>query len=99
MIRFTTPTHEHKVKGIDLTGCEVWVSYEQGLAEVNAKGAVEYDGADSIVTVSLRQRETARFHKGKVSVQINWVYPNGKRDATEIKQLDMLDNLFERELK
>lgn len=32
MIRYTTPTHEHKVKGIDLSGCDVWVSYQQGQA-------------------------------------------------------------------
>lgn len=98
MIRYTTPTHAHKVKGIDLSGCEVWVSYEQGIADVNARASVEFDGTDSIVTVSLTQRQTARFHEGKVQVQINWLYPNGKRDATVKKELQMLDNLLEREL-
>lgn len=98
MIRFTTPTHEHIVKGIDLSGCEVWVSYEQGLSEVNAKATVEFDGTDSTVTVSLTQKQTARFHEGAVQVQINWLYPNGKRDATGKKELQMLDNLLEREL-
>lgn len=99
MIRYTTPTHEHRVKGIDLTGCDVWVSYEQGFAQVDARGAVEYDGSDSTVTVALTQRQTARFKEGKVLVQINWVYPNGKRDATEKKVMRVLGNLLERELK
>lgn len=98
MIRYTTPTHEHRIKGIDLSGCEVWVSYEQGLAEVNAKASVEFDGTDSIATVSLTQGETARFREGTVYVQINWVWPNGKRDATVKKELPMLGNLLEREL-
>lgn len=98
MIRYTTPTHQHKVKGIDLTGCEVWVSYEQGFVNVDARGSAEFDGEDSTVTVTMSQKQTGRFKEGIVSVQINWLYPNGKRDATGKKELQMLDNLLEREL-
>lgn len=99
MIRYTTPTHEHKVKGIDLSGCDVWVSYQQGQANLNCRAEVEYDGEDSLVTVSMTQAETARFREGVVSVQINWLYPNGRRDATTRKDMEVLDNLLAKELR
>lgn len=95
MIRFTTPTHEHKVKGIDLTGCDVYVSYEQGLVSVDVKATeVSYDGSDSTVTVELTQEQSGRFREGKALVQINWVYPDGKRDATVKKDMDVTGNLL-----
>lgn len=98
MIRYTTPTHTHRVVGIDLTSCDVWVSYEQGLAQVDLKGSVELDGSDSLVTVSLTQKQTARFKEGALLAQINWVYPNGKRDATDKKEMPVKGNLMAREV-
>ena len=98
MIQYTTPTHTHRVKGIDLTGCDVWVSYEQGTVQVDLKGAVEIDGEDSLVTVSLTQKQTARFREGTLLAQINWVYPNGNRDATDKKEMPVRGNLMAREV-
>ena len=97
MIRFTTPTHAHRVKGIDLTGCDVWVSYEQGLANVNVKAAaVEYDGQDTVVTVPLTQLQTARFKDGRAMVQINWIHPDGKRNAVRPKEMKIVGNLLKK---
>lgn len=97
MIRYTTPTHEHVVHGIDLSGYDVYVSYRQGSKTLNVKAdAVSYDGTDSTVTVSLSQPQTGRFRAGKVRVQINWVTSDGKRNAVRPKDMDMDDNLMER---
>lgn len=97
MIRFTTPTHEHKVKGIDLTGCDVYVSYEQGLTSVDIKASdVSYDGEDTTVTVPLTQLQTAKFRVGKVTVQINWVYSDGKRNAVGTKEMEISRNLMQK---
>ena len=97
MIRFTTPTHEHKVKGIDLTGCDVYVSYEQGLASVDILADdVVFDGNDTLVTVSLTQLQTSKFRVGKADVQINWVYFDGVRNGTTVKQVEITPNLLKR---
>lgn len=97
MIRYTTPTHEHKVKGIDLTGCDVYVSYQQGLTSVDVKAqSVSYDGEDTTITVPLTQLQTAKFKVGKAEVQINWIYQNGKRDAVNAKEMEITKNIMQR---
>lgn len=100
MIQFTTPTDVYKVKGVDLSNCKVWVSYQQGTRELDVEAdTVSYDGSDTTVSVSLTQRQTAKFRAGrKVKVQVNWVYIDGKRDATVQAEVDVIGNLLEREL-
>lgn len=100
MIRYTTPTHEHVVNGVDLTGCHVVVSYEQrnDRIEVQAK-SVRYENDQSVVTVSLTQRQTGRLRAGKAKAQINWIYPDGTRNATTCKEIDILENILAREVK
>ena len=100
MIRFTTPTHVHKVKGIDLTGCDVYVSYEQGLTSVDIKAQdLSYDGEDTTVTVPLTQLQTSKFRVGKVTVQINWVHSDGKRNAVGTKEMEISRNLMQKVVK
>ena len=100
MVRFTTPTDTYKVIGVDLTGCKVWISYQQGARELDVEAdTITYDGEDSIVSVELTQAQTAAFREGrKLLVQINWIYLNGKRDATVQAEVDVMGNLLEREL-
>lgn len=95
MIQYTTPTNRHIVKGIDLTGCDVWVSYEQGKVELDIKASdVSFDGEDTTLSVTLTQEQTSSFKVGKVSFQVNWVYPDGSRDATGQKITLMEPNLL-----
>lgn len=97
MIQYTTPTDVCVVHGIDLTGCDVWVSYQQRKAELDVKASsVTYDGEDSTVSVELTQEQTAKFKAGTVEMQVNWVTPQGKRDATTKKSQEVLVNLLER---
>ncbi len=97
MIRYTTPTHVHKVMGIDLTDCDVYVSYEQGLRNIDVKAqSLSYDGEGTSVTVPLTQLQTAKFRVGKVYVQINWVYRDGKRDAVNAKEMEITENLMQK---
>lgn len=95
MIRYTTPTHTHIVDDVDLTGCDVYVSYKQGSREAHfpADEVVLEDG-NSKITVDLSQKQTGGFKAGKVSVQINWIYPDGRRDAVASKTIEVLDNLL-----
>ena len=95
MIQYTTPTNTHIVKGIDLTGCDVWVSYEQGKVEVDIKASdISFDGEDTTLSVTLTQEQTASFRVGKVTHQVNWVYPDGSRDATNQKIITVEPNLL-----
>lgn len=97
MIQYTTPTHSYVVEGIDLSGCDMWVSYQQGDAKLDVKATtVSYDGIDTTATVNLSQEQTGAFEPGTVKVQLNWVYPNGKRDAVSVKSIDVGRNLIPR---
>ncbi len=95
MIQWTTPTNKHILKGIDLTGCDVWVSYEQGKVELDIKATdVTFDGTDTTLTVRFTQEQTASFKVGNVKFQVNWVYPDGTRDATNQKVTQIEPNLL-----
>lgn len=100
MIEWTTPTHRHVVRGIDLSAYDVYVSYKQGRTELSiAADSVEYDGTDTTVTVSLTQRQTGQFKAGTAKVQINWVTPDGKRDAVLVKSVEVDENLMQKEVR
>lgn len=97
MIQYTTPTNRHIVKGIDLTGCDVWVSYEQGKVELDIKATdVTFDGEDTTLSVTLTQEQTSSFKVGNIKYQVNWLYPDGRRDATTQKATTMEPNLLNR---
>lgn len=97
MIQYTTPTNRHIIKGIDLTGCDVWVSYEQGKNELDIKATnVSFDGEDTTVAVKFTQEQAASFKVGAVKYQVNWVYPDGTRDATDQKVTEVVPNLLNR---
>ena len=97
MIQYTTPTDELVVKGIDLTGYEVWASYRQRSKRLDVQATdVTYDGKDTTILISLTQEQTGAFASGKVSVQVNWLTQEGARDATTIKEISVGENLLDR---
>ena len=99
IIQYTTPAEALVVEGIDLTGCDVWVSFQQGARELDVKNpTVAYDGTkgNTTVTVELTQSQTAQFRAGKVAVQVNWITQEGARDATAQAELEWAANLLER---
>ena len=100
MIQWTTPTHRHIVRGVDLSAYDVYVSYKQGRNELSVPAhEVTYDGSDTTVTVDLSQRQTGSFKAGTVKVQINWVTPDQKRDAVLVKSVEVDENLMAKEVK
>ena len=46
------------------------------------------------VEVTLTQEESAKFKKGKATVELNLFYPNGARLPTQKKQISIDDNLL-----
>lgn len=98
MRRYTTPTIDLTVEGWDLSGAEAFVTFRQGPRKVTFDGlTATYDGTDSTVSVSLSQLQTAQFQPGVIDVQVNWV-EGGTRNATEIRQVDVGQNLLDEEV-
>lgn len=99
MIQWTTPTHVHTVRGVDLSAYDVYVTYKQGRSELTIPAqSVTHDGTDTTVTVQLTQRQTGSFKAGTVKVQINWVTPDGNRDAVLVKSVEVDENLMAKEV-
>ena len=74
------------------------MTFRQGPRKVTFDGlTATYDGTDSTVSVSLSQLQTAQFQPGVIDVQVNWV-EGGTRNATEIRQVDVGQNLLDEEV-
>lgn len=103
MRRYTTPTHDLVVEGIDLTGMDVWVTYRQDGRRLVKMGpdeleSVTYDedADESTITVSLTQLQTAQFAVGKrAKVQVNFIDSEDRRNATVIKEITISENLLD----
>ena len=103
MIRYTTPTISLTVEGVDISSADIYATLEQGNIELTKSGTdlvVTTDTHDSItdtiITMTLTQTESALFAFNKsVSVQVNWIFANGSRDATEIKIVPVMRNLLD----
>ena len=99
MRRYTTPTVPMSVP-VDLTGAEIHVTLKQGARKIQKTGAdvvpvYDSESGKTVLSVSLTQEETGLFvAEKKVYVQVNWIFPNGMRDATNIKQIDVSENLI-----
>lgn len=95
-IRYTTPTLELRIEGIDLTECELLVTFSQGTQRLDVTPSnVTYDGSTHIL-VDLSQEQTAMFFDGPVNAQVNWIDVAGNRDATKIASLEWHGNLLNR---
>lgn len=102
MIRYTTPSLTMTVKDVDLTGEHVWVTIaDRGLSvKVTIDNpTVVLSGDDSVITVSLTQKQTALFPAGiKVFAQVNYMTLLGVRHATSINEIEVHQNLLDSEL-
>lgn len=97
MIRFTTPTLVLEVES-DLSGADVYVTFEQGRQRVLTKQNPTATVEEGVTTLSipLSQIETAGFCDTlPVSVQVNWITSDGIRAATEIATFRTFANLLD----
>lgn len=98
MRRYTTPTIGLCIEGIDITDADIYVTFESKDNTVTVKNPdAAYENGNTIIECPLTQEQTASFGlTNQVVVQVNWVYSNGKRNATEIKAVSISDNLIEK---
>ncbi len=98
MIRYTTPTEQYSVNGIDLSSAEIYVTYRQGdVVKTFRPINVEYDGEATTFEVELSQIETSDLEVGKADLQINYIL-DSKRAATLVKTVYIGTQLLEKEL-
>ena len=97
MRRFTTPTVTLTVKGVDLTGMDVLVTFTQACHELTVEGPsmTLSTGGDTVIEVPLSQVQTGGFVEGTVEVQVNWLDALGNRDATTVGTIEVERNLLD----
>jgi len=99
MRRYTTPNLPMTVP-VDLTGADIYVTIKQGQRKLQKTGAdvisvYDAESGKTTLTVTLTQEETGAFlAEKKAYVQVNWIFSDGTRDATNIKQIDVSENLI-----
>ena len=107
MVRYTTPVLP-LIVAADLTGCEVYASLQQTVNGVKKEITKEISNftvseGKTTVNVTLTQQETAQFvvtkiraaETDRVLVQVNWIDAGGNRNATEIKAINLGENLLD----
>lgn len=98
--RYTTPTLELSVEGVDLANCEVLLTLRQGRRildiKQNAFQRFEMDGDTAEIDVTLTQQQSGMFKEGEaVEVQLNYIDENGYRGDTSIVTTTFGRNLHE----
>lgn len=102
MRQYTTPSYTLTINGVDLTGCDVYVTFRQGVKTVTIDdptvthhAATETEPEKTVIGVSLTQEQTAAFNSRQdADVQVNWIDVHEKRNATNIKAVPVLPNLL-----
>ena len=92
MIKWTTPSIEISFDEGELTDYqEIYVTLEgnNGYQQTIKTPQVEND----TVSISLEQIETGCFSK-KTKLQVNVLFPNGIRAASQIFEVNFTDNLY-----
>ena len=91
----TTPTFTFTFteQGLDLTQANnVYVTFRQGNTLLE-KETADLTIAEKSVAVTLRQADTYKLEPGQMLMQVNWVYPDGSRAASEVVSCSIGDNL------
>lgn len=99
MRRYTTPTLSMTVP-VDITGADIYVTIKQGQRKLQITGSdvvsvYDAESGKTELSVSLTQEETGAFLAEKsATIQVNWIFSDGTRDATNIQRIDVSENLL-----
>lgn len=98
MIRYTTPTYELVIDGVDLTGFDVFVTFSQHGDTVTLENpSFTVEDGNTTIMCSLTQKQTAGFRAGMMDVQVNWADASHNRCATIVKQVPVDVQLLQEE--
>ena len=96
--RGTTPTYilTFGEQSLDLTVAHsVYVTFRKG-AKILTKTGDDITVSARRIEVYLNQKETLAFTQGDVKVQVNWTMENGRRGASEVKTIELSEQLLEK---
>lgn len=96
MIRGTTPTVTLRIPSRDLRECDIVVTIRNINRTIHKKNEdmeIEYDDG-TILSILMTQEETLAFAEGQAFVQVNWLYPSGTREATNIAEIYIGKQLY-----
>ena len=97
MIRYTTPTITLTVNAVLPEGARAVVSLRQKSRQLDKETAVDRGEKSTTLHVELTQGESAMFASGEpVLVQVNWITPDGDRNATKVASVVAFDNLLDK---
>ena len=95
MVQATTPTFILTLPDtVDLTLAKTIVfTITQGSLKIT-KTEEYLTYTEHVVSVYFTQEETLKFTKGTARLQLNWVYPDGKRACSNIATVNVTPNLL-----
>lgn len=101
--KYTSPTQQLIIDGIDLTDKSVYVTYSQDNTkltyhdeDIEVEKIVQDDLTSTIISIYMSQEDTSKFNVIKdAEVQVNWLDSDGKRNATSIAKIKINRNLLE----
>ena len=99
IIQYTSPTIPFTLNA-NLGGAKIYVTFLQDNVVITKNAAnVSFTDSTTSFSIKLEQSETARFSMNKsVEIQVNWIYVDGTRGATEAKIFPVLKNLLDKVL-
>ena len=93
--RGTTPQSALRCKGVDLSGWDVYVTFEQGTHELTVTDVeVEVVEGGSIVRFELSQEDTLGFKEGTGKVQVR-AFKDGRAIASRKSYIDVAGVLLD----
>jgi hypothetical protein len=104
MITYTTPSLTLEVKGVDISSCNIYVSFKQsGIKKIVKKGSdlnvrteTEDTNTNTFISFILTQEETGKLsYNSDVFVMVNWIDQNGIRRATDEQRINVDRNQIE----
>ena len=100
MRRYSTPTVDVILEGLDATGMRVDVTFEQRGRELVVEDATKaLEGEDTVISVPLTQIQTGNFAEGTVEVQVDIFDGHGHRVPTTIGTVEVERTLRDREVE
>lgn len=85
------------IKGWDLTGCDIYVTFKQDAKSVTKKtlDSVTYANRETKIVLTLSQEETMSFDENrKGRVQVRWIDASGDAHKTQTAQFDVDELLY-----
>ena len=102
MVSYTTPVLVLRVPK-EIKDADMFVTFRQDAVCMTLKidpDDIYYEDGKTVLKVYMTQEQTGRLRpEASTKVQVNWIYSDGTRNATKVKDIDISENLLTREIE